>query len=297
MSKLKYINIILILALFPLTGLIAKDYLVLRYSPSKKEPPRQAAPAAAARPDLQAYAPIVERAVFPSSVRELKRIDLVDSMDLKGGQGISSALSELKLLGIYSGSTTGYAVFEKAGAAQEVFKEGDKVFDAGVIKEIDAEKVIISTDSRDVNFSVFKEDIPPGLSMMGAESKEESVPEQSIGAPSRMSKKITEGEWVISQDAVVKSLENMSSVLTDARLTPRVSKGAIDGFLVTEIKPRGVFDAIGLENGDVLTRINGYEIDSPEKAVQVLSALKGETSIELDIIREGQKRSFHYDIR
>lgn len=296
MSKLKYINIILILALFPLIGLITKDYLVLRYSPAKKEPPRQAAPAAAPHPDLQAYAPIVERAVFPSSVRELKRIDIVDSMDLKGGQGISSALSELKLLGTYSGDT-GYAVFEKAGTAQEVFKVGDKVFDAGVIKEIAPEKVIISTGSRDVTFSVFKEDIPPGLSMMGAEAKKETAPKQSIGAPSRMSKKITESEWVISQDAVMKSLENMSSVLTDARLTPRVSKGAIDGFLVTEIKPRGVFDAIGLVNGDVLTRINGYEIDSPEKAVQVLSALKGETSIELDIVREGQKRSFHYEIR
>jgi general secretion pathway protein C len=88
----------------------------------------------------------------------------------------------------------------------------------------------------------------------------------------------------------------MSKVLSDARLTPVFTEGKAEGFRVTEIKPRGVFDAIGLRNGDILKRVNGYEMTTPEKAVQVLTALKGQRSIDLDVVRNGARMSFHYDI-
>jgi type II secretion system protein C len=89
----------------------------------------------------------------------------------------------------------------------------------------------------------------------------------------------------------------MGTVLTAARLTPVVRGGAVEGFLVTEVKPRGIMDAIGLKNEDILKRVNGYAITSPERAVQVLTALKGQTSFELDIVRRGQNMSFHYLVR
>jgi general secretion pathway protein C len=76
-----------------------------------------------------------------------------------------------------------------------------------------------------------------------------------------------------------------------------VRKGAVEGFLVTEIRPRGIMDAIGLKNGDILKRVNGYELTSPERAVQVLTALKGQTSFKIDIVRGGQNLSFGYEVR
>ncbi len=113
----------------------------------------------------------------------------------------------------------------------------------------------------------------------------------------RYSKKTGENQWVINQEAVLNALDDMGSVLTAARMTPVVRDGAIEGFLVTEIKPRGIMDAIGLKNGDILKRVNGYEMTSPERAVQVLTALKGQTSFEIDIVRGGQNLSFHYEVR
>ena len=113
----------------------------------------------------------------------------------------------------------------------------------------------------------------------------------------RYSKKTGDNRWVISREAVLNALDDMGSVLTSARLTPRVKNGAVEGFLVTEIKPRGIMDAVGLKNGDILKRVNGYEMTSPERAIQVLTALKGETSFDLDIVRNGRPESFHYEVR
>ena len=110
------------------------------------------------------------------------------------------------------------------------------------------------------------------------------------GAGLKYSKKTGDNRWVISQKAVLNALDDMGSVLTSARLTPRVKNGVVEGFLVTEIKPRGIMDAVGLKNGDILKRVNGYEMTSPERAIQVLTALKGETSFDLDIVRNGRPR-------
>ena len=288
MSRLKILNVILALAAFPLLGLLARDYLVLRYPPEARHiesPPPSETPGKMAFED---YSAIVEKGVYPGAAGKLARIDLLEAA---GSQAAPSQLSGVKLLGTYTGKS-GYAVFEKdGGAAQEVFRVGETVFGAGVLSSVAPEKAVVSIGGAEVTFTVFAENIPPALSNMG---KENPVPGPGGGSYSRQ---VSEGAWVLDQKAVENAVGDMSKVLSDARLTPKVNRGAVEGFLVTEIKPRGIFDAIGLKDGDGLTRINGSQIDSPEKAVQVLSALKGQDAIDLDIIRKGQPKSFHYSVR
>jgi len=89
----------------------------------------------------------------------------------------------------------------------------------------------------------------------------------------------------------------MDKVLTDARLLPYSDGGKIIGFRISEIKPGGVFSLIGIQNGDVLLRVNDYEINSPEKGVQLLNGLKGESRLSLDLIRNSQPLKLQYQIR
>ncbi len=280
-KKLKLINILFLLAVFPVLALLVKDYMALKYQPQAPPSFKADAVRTPEEPMIQDFSRIVEAPLFPSRVNKLTPIEMIEA-----GAGGAEALSGLKLIGTFAGGDS-FAVFEKAGALQQAFKKGEAVFEAGVLKDVRAEGAVIRSGSREVTFTLPKE-APKGV----------QAPLPSNQRPkSGLSKRLSESEWVIDQSAVLNSIENMGSVLTDARMTPRISKGAIQGFTVTEIKPSGVFDSIGLKNGDILTRINGYEIDSPEKAMQVLSGLRGAISIELDIVRSGQNKSFHYQIR
>ncbi|MDO8426286.1 MAG: PDZ domain-containing protein [Deltaproteobacteria bacterium] len=283
-KKLKLINILFLLAVFPVLALLVKDYMALKYPPQAPPSFKADAVRTPEEPKIQDFSRIVEAPLFPSRVNKLTPIEMIEAGANGAGEG--GALSGLKLIGTFDGGD-GFAVFEKAGATQQAFKKGEAVFEAGVLKDVRAEGAVIRSGSKEVTFTLPKE-APGGV----------QAPLPSNQRPkSGLSKRLSESEWVIDQSAVLNSIENMGSVLTDARMTPRISKGAIQGFTVTEIKPGGVFDSIGLKNGDILTRINGYEIDSPEKAMQVLSGLRGATSIELDIVRSGQNKSFHYQIR
>jgi general secretion pathway protein C len=108
---------------------------------------------------------------------------------------------------------------------------------------------------------------------------------------------VAPGSYVIDQRALNASLDNMGQAMTDARLLPSLKDGKVEGFKASEVKPAGIFGMVGIKNGDTLLRINDFSIDSPDKAIQSLVSLKGQSKIKLDLIRNGQPTTFNYDIR
>ncbi len=301
--NLNIINVLLILLIFPVTAFLVKDYVVYRRVRSTAPSVKVVVPAPEPRGAIEGYAPIVEAPVFPTPSRVFTALTAV-SPDMPLDPAASA--SGLKLVGTFVAGetkTASFAIFEKAGERkQRIFKIGEVVFGAGLLKEVGRERAVLGIGARSVTFVMEKKKIP----RTAFKSSSRSAPvggarvSPSPGRGSagiKYSKKTGDNRWVISQEAVLNALDDMGSVLTSARLTPRVRGGVVEGFLVTEIKPRGIMDAVGLKNGDILKRVNGYEMTSPERAIQVLTALKGETSFELDIIRNGRPESFHYEVR
>lgn len=289
--NLRLATIVLLILIFPLSALLAKDYLVYRYTPERILTPAASAPSMTQAASIEEYAPIIEKKLFPTSLASISPIETAAAGEAPGG---SSVLSELKLIGTFVGPRS-FAIFERSGTGeQSAFKPGESVFDAGTLKSIEMNGAVVTSNGRDVAFTIADEKAPETGNRAPGKQPASIAPS---GGGSKLSKKTGENQWVIDQRAVLSSLDNMGQVLTDARLTPKMKGGSVEGFLLTDVKARGVFDAIGLKNGDVLTSINGYKIDSPEKAVQVLSGLKGQTSVSLDIVRGGKNMSFSYQIR
>lgn len=91
--------------------------------------------------------------------------------------------------------------------------------------------------------------------------------------------------------------DNLASLMTKARVSPHLTKGKPDGFLIQDIVPGSLFERIGLRNNDILRRINGVEVQDPETLFKMLFALKDETSIALDLVRGGRLETYAYEIR
>jgi general secretion pathway protein C len=93
------------------------------------------------------------------------------------------------------------------------------------------------------------------------------------------------------------TLDNPAQIMTDAKLIPNMVNGKPDGFILQEIRKNGVYDNLGMKNGDILLRINGSNISTPENALQTFMALKGMDKVQLDIIRDGNRMTLNYQIR
>ncbi|HLC17555.1 MAG TPA: type II secretion system protein GspC [Thermodesulfobacteriota bacterium] len=299
---IKAVNVFLSLCIILVAALLVRAYLLSRYMPVESVEASEGGEALkpVARKKLADYGVLLEAGVFGPATK-LAYLDEgggdIDEGPLGSAPGQDSTLL---LAGTVMGITgTGYAIFEKKDSGvQELFRKGEKVFDAGVLTNIEKDRVHISRGGRTFTY------VMPIVSMTGqpAEARPSAArvapgPPASGDTSSIVSEKTGERQWIIDQRAFEKTFENMGQVLTDARLLPYSEEGEVVGFRLSEVRPSGVFALIGLKNGDVLMRVNDFTIDSPEKGMQLLSGLKGESSITVDIIRGGQPVKLNYEIR
>ncbi len=110
-------------------------------------------------------------------------------------------------------------------------------------------------------------------------------------------RKISEGKFAVDQREVAASTENINQLLTQARAVPHVEAGKTIGFKISEIVPGSLYEKIGLQNGDVIQRINSQDVDDPGKFFQLYQGLKEERNISIDLVRGGQRQSLSYEIR
>jgi general secretion pathway protein C len=108
---------------------------------------------------------------------------------------------------------------------------------------------------------------------------------------------VGEDKWLIDSREVEEATANMSRLMTQVRVVPNFTDGQSDGFKVFAIRPGSLFAKIGLQNGDVIKRINGVELSGVEQAMEAYQQLKDETAIQIDLSRRDENRSFSYEIR
>jgi type II secretion system protein C len=113
-------------------------------------------------------------------------------------------------------------------------------------------------------------------------------------------KQVGENSFVIQKTAIDETLSNMNSIITQARVIPNfVGDGdarTVDGFRIYRIQSGSIFEALGLQNGDVIKSINGEKMDSMEKGLQLLQSLRNETRFTMDLERQGNPVNYQYDV-
>jgi len=116
------------------------------------------------------------------------------------------------------------------------------------------------------------------------------------GAPLEGVRATGKDRYDIDRSVIDSTLNNLNNIATQARIVPSFKNGVANGFKLFSIQPGSLYASIGIENGDVIQRINGYEINSPEKALELYQKLResGHVSIELD--RQGQTVKKEYNI-
>lgn len=110
-------------------------------------------------------------------------------------------------------------------------------------------------------------------------------------------RKLSENEWVLDRREIDEAMKNLPQLLTKARIIPNFKDGKPDGFRIFAIARNSLFSKIGLQNGDILNRVNSVDVKNPQNFMKVLEQLKDENSISIDLVRSNQQKTFNYDIR
>ena len=110
-------------------------------------------------------------------------------------------------------------------------------------------------------------------------------------------KKLDEHRYQIERSTVNGALANMNDLAMQARIVPSFKNGQPNGFKLFSIRPDSLYAKIGIQNGDVIQRLNGFDMNSPDKALEAYTKLKSANAIDMQVERNGQTVSYHYGIQ
>ena len=227
------------------------------------------------------YAPLMKNNPFGISGGELA---LLTASSPSNVQAIN-----LVLIGTVAGpKELSYAIFKDPSGIQEVFRAGENIYGVGRLYRVRKDKVLIRRADRITEIPI--EDI--------VKVREVKAQPQNTGAsPSSFAQRIGRGSYIVDQARLQQMIANPGQMMTDARLRPNTAGGREEGFVLGEVKPGGIYQSLGLQDGDVLLRINEYDISNPERALQAFTALKGLDRVQIDLIRAGARMTMTYQIK
>jgi general secretion pathway protein C len=176
----------------------------------------------------------------------------------------------------------------------------NKVGDSAIVRRIEPEKVyIFNTSESRIEYLALNE--PPGTGDAPSVAMKTEKPEEKSGGDGKdLGDGITktgENSYGVPRSAVDGALNNLSELATQARIVPAFEGGKPVGFKLFSIKPGSLYSKIGLQNGDVISRINGFEMSSPEKGLEVYQKLKDASNVTVDVKRRGKPMTLDYAIQ
>lgn len=109
--------------------------------------------------------------------------------------------------------------------------------------------------------------------------------------------KVSETEFNVDRSVVDKILENQAELMRSARIVPEQQAGKVVGIRLFGIRPDTLLGTLGFQNGDRLETINGFNMASPEKALEAYARLRTASNLNIKVNRRGQPMSIDYRIK
>lgn len=292
------LNFILVAVAAYFAALAVNDVISMRFAPAA------VAPTALSESSLHApavrtrayYQEIVARDIFNSRPAAPAPVAAPVAQDL-----------HLTLLGVSHLTKGGpYVVIENAQGQQSLYRVGDTIPGAGRLVSVLKDSAIIERNGHRVALKLPTNELPGPVTMPGFPIPR--IPRfgrrfrpRPLGLhPQAFNPNVTDlggNRYAMSRATVSHSLQNLSELFTQIRAIPDIVNGRTVGFTVSEIEPGSLFDQMGLEDDDVVTTVNGHRLNDPARAMQMLSTVRDQRSIQLRILREGRPLQLSYEIR
>ena len=224
---------------------------------------------------LSSFKVITERNLFGSLDKASEDVNKEEIEELE----VTSL--KIALLGTVTGNEqNAFAVIEETDKRKQgLYKIGDSVQNA-TVKKILREKVVLRVGTKD--------------EILTMEESAASRRDKGRGP----SKSTARGSTItVNRKDIQSSLKDINKLMSEVRIRPHFKDGQSDGLSVSRIKGGSIFSKLGLRNGDIVQKINGEPINSPDEVLALYEKLKSGSRVSLEVTRKGEPKTMNYRFR
>lgn len=109
-------------------------------------------------------------------------------------------------------------------------------------------------------------------------------------------KQVSETKYSVQRSLVDKLLQNQGELMRSARVVPHEENGRVVGVKLYGIRKSSLFGKLGLQNGDMLRTINGFDMGSPDSALEAYAKLRSASNLSVSLVRRGNPVTMDYNI-
>lgn len=300
------------------TGLLAATFLSLDSS-SAAASPRRAGGGRSGGPEAKSPETILTRNIFDSETGDLwnvveEEVEFVedDGPPPEPGDGpLPRCDGAVRLVGALVNTQRqawSFAAITGAAGKAMLYREGMSVDDKEVVSIGSSTVVLLPASGSHCQIMMFD---PGGSEVATAPARPAAVAAERPArpaAPTRegaiptadMESGITRNSdtnFTVARSLVDQLLTNQAELMRTARVIPHEENGRTVGVKLYGIRRNSLLGRLGLQNGDMLRTINGYDMSSPDSALEAYSRLRGASNLSINVVRRGNPMALEYNIQ
>jgi general secretion pathway protein C len=109
--------------------------------------------------------------------------------------------------------------------------------------------------------------------------------------------RISDTQYSVNRSLVDRLITNQAALMRTARVIPHEEGGQVVGVKLYGIRRSSLLGRLGVQNGDMVRTINGFDMTSPDTALQAYARLREADRITINLVRRGQPMTMDYQIR
>jgi general secretion pathway protein C len=146
---------------------------------------------------------------------------------------------------------------------------------------------------------------PAAPAAPSAPPAEPAAPPGGKGAPGTVPseiaekiEKVSETEFNVDRAVVDNILEHQAELMRTARIVPeKGADGKTVGIRLFGVRPDTLLGTLGLQNGDRLETINGFNMGNPEEALNAYARLRSASKLTIKVTRRGKPTTLDFNIK
>lgn len=109
--------------------------------------------------------------------------------------------------------------------------------------------------------------------------------------------KVSDTQYNVQRSLVDKLLQNQAELMRTARVIPHQENGRTVGVKLYGIRRNSLLGRLGIQNGDMLRTINGFDLSAPDSALEAYTRLREAKNLTIALTRRGQNLNMNFNIQ
>ena len=109
--------------------------------------------------------------------------------------------------------------------------------------------------------------------------------------------RVSDSQYRVNRTLLNSVLEDQGALMRSARVIPHQEGGQTVGVKLYGIRRNSLLGRLGIQNGDMLRSVNGFNMTEPDEALRAYTRLRNAENLTVSLVRRGQPVNIEYAVQ